>query len=64
MKSGFTINNLKVNDNVLNQNENIKETDCGKIDFEDIRYEVEFWESVLVIYVLGCNFFVCYGGIF
>lgn len=29
-----------------------------KIDFEDIREDVEFWKNLLVVYVRGCNLFL------
>lgn len=34
---------------------NALDTPIVKIDFEDIRSEVEYWEPSVVAYVLGCN---------
>lgn len=35
-----------------------------KIDFEDIKEEVEYWEYVVVVFVFGCNFFIFVEGYF
>lgn len=32
--------------------------ECVKIDFEDVRDEIEYWEYVVVVYVFGSNLFM------
>lgn len=55
----FIINSVqKVNTvkQISNVNKNYTVLYDVKIDFDDIRDEVEYWESFLVVCVLGCNF--------
>lgn len=44
----------------MNQKSNVNQNSIMlfvvKIDFDDISDDVEYWESFLVVYVLGCNF--------